>query len=57
MEDWPSSNSIVLAQHCIQRPQNQFSQKKHPQDVEVTLLAARAETGVEVGLLSSAGSG
>lgn len=57
MEDWPSSNSIVLAQHCIQRPQNQFSQKKHPQDVEVTLLAARAETGVEVSLPNFADSG
>lgn len=50
------SSPTVLAQHCIQSPQNQFSQKKHPQDVEVTLLAARVETGVEVSLPSSAGS-
>lgn len=50
------SSPTVLAQHCIQSPQNQFSPKKHPQDVEVTLLAARVETGVEVSLPSSAGS-
>lgn len=59
--DGPSSGSTALAHTLYQQSPESFLRRRHPQDVEVTLLAARGEsegeeTGLEVDLFSSAGS-
>lgn len=43
MEDGPSSGSAALAPHYTSSVQTSVLRKRHPQDVEVILLATRGE--------------